>query len=980
MFKRVARFIAKRIKPTKNKWLFSTWITALFVSPILLFPAITHAVWWTPWTWGQDIKAGLDNITGDIPATILKPMVDFVWSSIANIFTFINQWLITVINTIIGPIMEEIFGRGDSDVGLVKDLWDIALGVANVTFFLALLVFSLLIIFRYSGYNFKKAISSLVIVAFLANISYTLSIIIIFDIGGALTNIAQNLFGYGINDLQTFLGEDLNGAFAAFDFRGVAEVNNDVIYTDLLGPIATGLTAILFAFVLAKLAFVLIERVVRLTYLTFVAPVMFALSLFPAKSLQDLAKQWWEDMFKWTMVLPIAFVLISVAMKFFYTYVGEMNFATALVTPVITDMANSPDGGASLGVGVIMLILSVSFIIAAGSAPKMAGAALSAITESGGNMLENTTKSVGKWALNKGKQGVGWADKKIRTAAGEKALDIGARTGLGKYIQKRAGLAKGKRIAKEKAREIMVSGYVNEQMLRQHSNNQKDYKRDVNREIRGVLSVEIKDLTHAKKDDLVKAIKEGRDSDVKNLAKEMGLGDRFAKIKTEAEARVDKTAVGARKNESQAGIFGALNKLISDAYNDQDQTVTNVRKKMNEAIKILEDEKSSSADKSTAALELNTWYGVLDKMSKKHPNKEIREEAKAEKNAFGMEEQARGEDKAALQLSGFPFGEAPKFKNTSSLAMSDDDIIDLVEGRQRVEFLENIYDSQRKSIRAGGNPVMTQVTDIIDAMEPEDLEHTKKVLALNDISKMALNRLAGTGTLSKVATMLSTSDIQIIEEIKTGSSTTKTADVQAYLGRVAASKGVTINAIELGNVARLVATNGLDTKKLAQAQSVTGNISTDAEKNQTNNLINLKINQTNIQNIVNDLDQSISSQTQSTSGYEQAMKSGITSGAVDETRMAEIAELKKEFEKALADNRPSGSDASTGMKTFLKTGQLNELFKAFKDTGANYFLRSDKVVKSAADLGDISGRVGLEALNKLPNTYAKVKRTDTRDS
>ncbi|MDD5606040.1 MAG: hypothetical protein PHR51_01800 [Patescibacteria group bacterium] len=328
------------------------------------------------------------------------------------ILAWLNKLLVFVIDSAIGPALETLFARTGGEVTIVYDMWNIVLGVANVLFFLALLIASILIIARYSGYNLKKAITGLVTAAIVANISYPIAQILIFDLGDTLASTARSIFGYSLDDVVGFFGgtfmQSFNGALnPAVDWR-----------ISILQPVMVIVVQVILAIVLFKLGFILVERAVRLIYTTIAAPIYFALSLFPAKELQGLASQWWSEMIKWILVLPIALALISGAMKFYYTYfTSDVNVAGELMKVVDDSAQMSGDFWSNL----IIFIIVIALLLAAGSADKMVGVSLAAITAGGANWLGNVSTAGGKALGKYTKTAAGtWTARGLETVGGTK--------------------------------------------------------------------------------------------------------------------------------------------------------------------------------------------------------------------------------------------------------------------------------------------------------------------------------------------------------------------------------------------------------------------------------------------------------------------------------------------------------------------------------------------------------------------------------
>jgi len=377
-------------------------------------------------SWAAPVHA--QGIIGAIAGGILKGalgviqlILDIAVGIIASILAVINWLLIKLIEWAASEtILRELFSYG----GGIHTVWEAVLNIANVFFFLALIIFSILIITRQAGYNFKQSITKLVVVVFLANMSFIVARILIFDFGFPLAELARTAIeGANPSDFGNVVGQSVWGSM----HMGI-EWFSGATPARWIQSIMVLVFQVVFTFSLILVGFVLIERTVRLVILTIFAPIQFAFSLLPNKDLQNLSSSWWSDMIKWVLVLPFVWFLMSAAMKILQSaYAGEEAFINTFTTILSENAAQVP---ARDWTGVMVTIVAISLIAAAGSVPKLLGISLSAVTQMIG----------GAPAALAGKYAKQFAGKEI----GYAAETVGMKAGLGRLIS--AAKARGSRM------------------------------------------------------------------------------------------------------------------------------------------------------------------------------------------------------------------------------------------------------------------------------------------------------------------------------------------------------------------------------------------------------------------------------------------------------------------------------------------------------------------------------------------------------
>jgi len=222
----------------------------------------------------------------------------------------------------------------------VGTVWSNMLAIANVVFVIALLIFAVMIILRQTGYNFKKAVTSLIVAVILANTSA-----IIVKALNAVTNLVAGWAASIFQVTSTTAGDgavqaaSVNLAHNAID--KIAETFNSymsdyflkltrdiglekVANTGETFTVFENLTQMLFVvaflaigvYVVYRLFFLFVERMVRIIIYFAFAPLAFAAGLLPNKEMADLPSKWWSELLKWLMVYPAALLLMGFGLQF----------------------------------------------------------------------------------------------------------------------------------------------------------------------------------------------------------------------------------------------------------------------------------------------------------------------------------------------------------------------------------------------------------------------------------------------------------------------------------------------------------------------------------------------------------------------------------------------------------------------------------------------------------------------------------------
>lgn len=272
----------------------------LYLTPILLIqPTYSAPKWWEDW--GNSLAGKSIDVVARATTEVAVALLGGLFSLIFKLGEFIIE---KVILTSQGQLL-----RSDQ----IAQAWDIMLSATNVLLFLALGIMSVMIVTGMQGYNVKKALTALIYAVFIANLSKDIVLLIV-DLGDALTDGVRTSFqaiGGAIDPIQLWQN-GMSSMFRPIEATEWKEGINSALTTSIIAFTTISILAV-GAYAMLKVAAVLIERIVRLALSIVFAPLIFILQLFPGAGLDGLAKNWWSDLFKWTLILPTVYFLLGLA-------------------------------------------------------------------------------------------------------------------------------------------------------------------------------------------------------------------------------------------------------------------------------------------------------------------------------------------------------------------------------------------------------------------------------------------------------------------------------------------------------------------------------------------------------------------------------------------------------------------------------------------------------------------------------------------
>jgi hypothetical protein len=357
---------------------------------------------------------------GDNANSTMDDLLKKVWGAAVGAMIKLAAWAVNLFTLIITKII--LPNQKDLITGPeVREAWNAIRGISNLLFFIALFVFSIMVITRQGGYNFKKSITALITAAALANLSLEIGLFII-EAGDALRNSAAGLAVFN-QPPQADAPKNLQEWFESFS-KTMNELENDKGVSLSQYFVATSATLAqiaIMAYVFFRLAFILCERAIRLTLLLIFAPFQAAVSILPQKELQSLGSNWFGEMIKWTLILPVSFIIISIA-RLLLPNPGSNSL---VFKALVENVGKTNDiGGAPLK-DIFLLIAGVGVTLAAASTPKM----LNLVPQGVASMMSKTQGAItgaGKTAWKyTGGAALGAAGKSIKTNTANIAKNAG---------------------------------------------------------------------------------------------------------------------------------------------------------------------------------------------------------------------------------------------------------------------------------------------------------------------------------------------------------------------------------------------------------------------------------------------------------------------------------------------------------------------------------------------------------------------------
>lgn len=903
MFKKIIdRFTQNRLT-NKVKSVFLIFSTALtvFLPTVVFAQAVAE-----PSTW-QKFMDGAKSFLfqGGAMATALN----LVAGAVGGMLLGLNEIMIMIIEQAIGPALENLF-NGES--AIIHDMWRVVLDIANVFFFLALLIFSILIIVRYNGHNLKKAIIALITAAVIANISFPIAQILIFDLGDALADAARSIFGYSINDIANFFSKSWVTSFSA------AFNPNVPSGAKLLYPILIIVTQIILAMTLFKLAFILAERAVRLVYLTIAAPLFFALSLLPSKDLEGMASQWWSDMIKWILVLPITLALISAAMKFYFAYFDSVDITKELTNQITgTGVVDE-----SFWANFIIFILVISLLLAAGTADKMVGVTMTSAGAAGWLGFAGAGgKAIGGWA--KGALGTQASRGLERLEDANKfTKGIGKRVrGVQNYFDKQKAVREAETIRRKNA----VAAVGNEQNITIYNNLSETKDKKI-----AAIKATLPKSEHYKAEDMFKE---------QNPALANKL-DTYDQLTTGYVS-------GARELQEKIGfdpetIQKQMEKLITQISSGDKSQGT--RDKLVGLSAHLDKEASKGGVASIA-------YKAIANGFKADPHNN--ETIKKAGNKFWKED-------------AYPISEEQLRKHEAQQTnkVSDEDYTDLAIGINELKDAQKEVAKLKSDLASIDDNTKTGIGSL------ENISETKRTALQNateDEAKTKLGQITNKG-IDTVNTSIddnTKTEIDVIQK-SDKTSTEKKRLIQAKLVSTVRNDGSTESKKTFENISDLIVDHkiGLGDMKSAKALST----ASDGDKTKVKQYLSVETKRQTTQLKVNRLKEKIVKSNKRTPTYTKVVKEAEIKGTYNPEVQKQLRSMSDRLQTSFANSVSDNKDLKASKMSAEQLGaefdiMAEETFNALSNAGVKIFNKGE-IIKTKEGLGQLSVERLLSEINR----------------
>jgi hypothetical protein len=327
-------------------------------------------------------------------------------------------WIIFPLVTLIGKIITlllYIFGAVASyndfiNATPVTTGWVIVRDLCNMFFILILLVIAFATILRVEGYDIKKMVPKLIIMAILINFSKTIC--------GLIIDAAAIIMNTFVNAFQSTIG---SGFATMLGLPDLLSMNTQSGINNQVGASANGLSvlgSLILALVLALISLVvvvvllavLVVRMVMIWIYIVLSPLAYLLATFPQG--QRYAKQWWDDFTKYVITGPILAFFIWLAL------------ISASAKAISFPAGQSPQvGDTGFGTPETMLryIISIGMLVggliitqqAGGAIGGIAGAGMAKINGGAKWLQGKATKSVKQTAQLTGAGALGLASKGV---------------------------------------------------------------------------------------------------------------------------------------------------------------------------------------------------------------------------------------------------------------------------------------------------------------------------------------------------------------------------------------------------------------------------------------------------------------------------------------------------------------------------------------------------------------------------------------
>ncbi len=402
---------------------------------------------------GNPITSTLNEIKATLAdpfAAVGKFFTNLISSAGVAILAFFN-----LILGLIGQIFDKILdvtvvtqSLYDSVKAPISDAWKILRDIANIAIVFSLLYLAIKTILNGNGFAETKTLAGVLVAAILINFSLFFTTLAFNTSNFVASTIAQQIVFSGGGDVKSVSGNIQrmigtqnaidklwnNSAFGAI--QGVPQSELQVAFNDLRSGILAGLTIMVMAVILLVAAMMLLYRFFIFTILMITSP--FGLISYFVPWFKKMGNDWWSQLKKQVIYLPVFMLTMYVALLFIGTLTSSLTPAADTVTYFYYFI---------LTCGFLLMILILPSKVAGG----------------GADMMSN----VGNWGVSK----IRALPKRSAQFAGRTAVGGTARVSQAlignKFASALGGNTEEKRKAiQERAQGGGISGLIARQQLR----------------------------------------------------------------------------------------------------------------------------------------------------------------------------------------------------------------------------------------------------------------------------------------------------------------------------------------------------------------------------------------------------------------------------------------------------------------------------------------------------------------------------------
>jgi hypothetical protein len=359
-------------------------------------------------------------------------------SAIVGTVASMIVWMLGQILTLLIGVVIAIAKYNDFiNSAAVINGWVVVRDICNMFFIVILLVIAFSVILRIDGYDIKKMVPKLLIMAVLINFSRTICGLIIDAAQLVMMTFVTSFSDLGGGALVTMFGMDKYSAF-----NPSSKIEDKMALSAAVGYLVAIIFLIISIVVTVALVGVLAMRVVMLWLYVVLSPVAFLMAAFPQG--KKYSQKWWSEFTENVIVGPVLAFFLWLS----FATLGDTATAEKEAAKFTSGMTFS-DGVVQIlsGSDIIRYVISIGMLLGglmisssmAGAAGGFAGNAMKRI-QSGAAFTKRKALGVVKTgaavaggavvgaAAVSGKVGLGFADK----LAGGAVAGIGRKMGTGK--------------------------------------------------------------------------------------------------------------------------------------------------------------------------------------------------------------------------------------------------------------------------------------------------------------------------------------------------------------------------------------------------------------------------------------------------------------------------------------------------------------------------------------------------------------------